>query len=332
MTLRDVTTMSHFFCTIRSLLQGAGMLCTLLLDATDFLLLCLRPQAALAAENLFLRRQLALYQESRVTPRHAHHATRITLLWLSPWFDWPQALTVVQPETFKRWRRQGYRLFWPWTPCPGRPPIPVALQALIRQMARDNLTWGQRRIAHELRLTLGLRVSPRTVRKYLPTHRPCGPGQRATSQCWRTFLRHHAWDLIVRGVAADLTRGRPALGARIMQIVQGWWNRSVASRWRRTPPRDTTWLSWRSAPAWGLAVWSPVLVEVISVDQRSPPDGGRSYTPEPGLATRVPSVDRFNVCHTGAALCGWHRAGPHTRGGKPLSQGESWVLPWRRAA
>jgi hypothetical protein len=48
-------------------------------------------------------------------------------------------------------------------------PIPRELQALIRQMARDNCPWGQQRIANELRLKLGIQVSPRTVRKYIPT-------------------------------------------------------------------------------------------------------------------------------------------------------------------
>jgi putative transposase len=114
-----------------------------------------------------LRKQLALYQERKVKPRHATDATRFTLVWLAQWFDWRPALAVVQPETFKRWRRQRYQLFWRWPSGLGRPPIPVELQSLIRQMARDNLTWDQRRIANELWLKLGLRVSPRTVRKYL---------------------------------------------------------------------------------------------------------------------------------------------------------------------
>jgi hypothetical protein len=42
------------------------LICTLLallLDATRLLVLCLRPAPALAAENLFLRKQLAQYQE-----------------------------------------------------------------------------------------------------------------------------------------------------------------------------------------------------------------------------------------------------------------------------
>jgi hypothetical protein len=35
-------------------------------------------------------------------------------------------------------------------------------------MARENPTWGEGRIADELLLKLGLQVSPRTIRKYLP--------------------------------------------------------------------------------------------------------------------------------------------------------------------
>jgi hypothetical protein len=37
----------------------------------------------------------------------------------------------------------------------------------IRRMAHDNPSWGQERIANELLLKLGLRVSPRTIRKYM---------------------------------------------------------------------------------------------------------------------------------------------------------------------
>ena len=317
---------------IRHLVPCVVMLYSFLLEAVRFLRCCLRSPAALAAENLFLRKQLALYQARHVKPRHTTDAIRVALVWLSQWFDWPQALTVVRPETFSRWRRQRFRLFWRWTPRPGRPPIPVELQALIRQMARDNLTWGQRRIANELQLKLGLQVSPRTIRKYMPTPLDRAPGQRVPAQRRRTFVRNHARDLLVRGVAADLTRGRQTLGARIIQIMQWWWNRSVASRWRRTPMRNTVWLSWRSTPASGLAVWSPVIVGVIRADQRSPPDGGPSYTPDPGLATGVTAVDRFDVCPVGDTLCGSQMARPHTRGAKPLSQGGIRVAPWCQAA
>jgi putative transposase len=66
------------------------------------------------------------------------------------------------------------------------------LQALIRRMALKNPTWGQERIANELLLKLGLRVSPRTVRKYMPTRLAPSPGTRVTSQRWSTFVRNHA--------------------------------------------------------------------------------------------------------------------------------------------
>ena len=95
-----------------------------------------------------------------------------------------------------RWHRQGFRLFWRWKSRPGRPPIPVDLQVLIRHMAQDNLTWGEERIANELLLKLGLRVSPRTVRKYMPKRGDYSRGQRVPSQRWRTFVRNHAQAII----------------------------------------------------------------------------------------------------------------------------------------
>src|ERR687895_2058009 len=166
---------------LRHLKPLASTLLTLLVDAFRYVGLCLRSPAALAAENLFLRKQLALYQERKVNPRRASHATRLALTVLARWFDWRQALVIVQPQTLIRWHRQGFRQFWRWKSRPGRPRIPAELQALIRQMAQDNPTWGQERIANELLLKLGLRVSPRTVRKYMPGHCVGDPGTQRQS-------------------------------------------------------------------------------------------------------------------------------------------------------
>jgi len=181
---------------LHDLMRFAGLLLTLMGDAGRFLLLCLRPSPALAAENLFLRKQLALYQEHHTTPQRATNATRLALVWLGRWFDWRQVIAIVQPATFLRWHRQGFRLFWRWQSRPGRPRIPAELQALIRQIAQDNPTWGQERIANELLLKLGLRVSPRTVRKYMPSHCVGGPGKRGQSQRWATFVRNHAHAIV----------------------------------------------------------------------------------------------------------------------------------------
>jgi transposase InsO family protein len=188
-----MTRCSHL---LHHVLSLTGTLLTLLVDGIRFLRLCLRPAPVLAAENLFLRKQLAFYQERHVKPRRATDAARFTLVWLARWFDWRQALAMVQPATFIRWHREGFRLFWRWKSRPGRPPIPSELQALIRQMARENPTWGQERIANELLLKLGLRVSPRTVRKYIPRRLDHGRGKRATSQRWRTFVRNHAQAIV----------------------------------------------------------------------------------------------------------------------------------------
>jgi putative transposase len=63
-------------------------------------------------------------------------------------------------------------------------------------MGRDNPTWGEERIANELLLKLGLRVSPRTVRKYLPKRLDHGRGKGVPSQRWRTFVRNHAQAIV----------------------------------------------------------------------------------------------------------------------------------------
>ena len=56
-------------------------------------------------------------------------------------------------------------------------------------MALSNLSWGEERIANELLLKLGIRISPRTVRKYMPKH---PRGQQRADQRWSTFVRNHA--------------------------------------------------------------------------------------------------------------------------------------------
>ena len=161
----------------------------LLADVLWFAIVALRPTCVVAAENLFLRRQLALYLERGAKPRRPDVATRVSLALLSKLFDWRGSLIVVRPETLIRWHRAGFRLLWCLKSRPGRPAIPVELRQLIRRMAAENPLWGEERIANELRLKLGLRISPRTVAKYLPK-RP--PGRPRGDQRWSTFLRNHA--------------------------------------------------------------------------------------------------------------------------------------------
>jgi putative transposase len=171
-----------------------GIALRLIEDALRWVVLLFRSTESVQAENLFLRRQLALYIERGVQPRPVDAATRVSLAVLARLFDWRSALVVVQPATMIRWHRAGWRLFWRMKSRTGRPPIPKELRELIRRMARENVLWGEERIANELLLKLGIRISPRTVRKYLP-RRP--PGRPRGDLRWSTFLKSHA-----RGILA----------------------------------------------------------------------------------------------------------------------------------
>ena len=171
------------------MLSAAKIVVSLLWEAIQFIVLALRPRKVVQAENLFLRRQLALYKERGIKPRRVDPATRISLVLLATLFDWRDALVAVRPETLIRWHRAGFRLLWRWKCRLGRPPIPLELRRLIRRMALENPLWGEERIANELLLKLGIRVSPRTIRKYMPKRPPGGP---RGDQRWSTFLRNHA--------------------------------------------------------------------------------------------------------------------------------------------
>jgi hypothetical protein len=89
----------------------------------------MRSRAQLATENLFLRKQLALYQERRVKSRRADDATRVVLAGFSRLLEWRPLLVVVKPDTLIRWHRKGFRLFWRWkSRGSGRPAIPANIQ------------------------------------------------------------------------------------------------------------------------------------------------------------------------------------------------------------
>ena len=62
-----------------------------LADLFRFLVLSLRSESSLAAENLFLRKQLGFYQERKIRPRRTSPPARLTLLLLSRWFNWRSA-------------------------------------------------------------------------------------------------------------------------------------------------------------------------------------------------------------------------------------------------
>jgi putative transposase len=126
-----------------------------------------RSRAGVIAENLFLRRQLALYLERKTRRRRPTPATKFALVILSRFFPWAGAVAIVKLDTFVRWHRTGFRLFWRWkSRHAGRPPLPKNLRSLITAMARENPSWGEGRIGDELSLKLGLFVDSRIIRHH----------------------------------------------------------------------------------------------------------------------------------------------------------------------
>ena len=177
---------SRFPLTVSTILCPVGDLVRMVAGAV-------RSRAQLSAENLFLRKQLAMYMERQVKPRRADDATRITLVALSWLIDWRRVLMVVKPDTLIRWHRKGFQLLWRWKSRPrGRPRLPADLRRLIAEMASANRTWGEKRIASELLVKLGIHVSPRTVRRYMATTR----APRDRTQRWSAFVRNHASALL----------------------------------------------------------------------------------------------------------------------------------------
>ena len=107
-------TLSQRCTPVRTLLRIVG-------DIVRFVIAAARSNAELAAENLFLRKQLALYVERQLKPRRADDATRIALVALSWLVDWRRVLTVVKPDTLVRWHRQGFQALWPYMASIFRP-------------------------------------------------------------------------------------------------------------------------------------------------------------------------------------------------------------------
>jgi len=281
-------------------------------DGMRFFTLCLRSRSAPAAENLFLRQQLALYQERHAKPRRVTTALRITLVWLSRWFDWQSILTIVRPETFKRWRRQRMGVSWKEQVQRGRPPIPPDLQVLIRQMARENLTWGQTRIANELRLKLGLQVSPRTVRKYVPSGCDRGPGQCVQGQRWRTFMRNYAEGLIISDLSTVLSRGWHVLSTRVIELLQCWQARSTAGEWWRVTPNEAPSIVFRCSTRSLCLEDFAYPADVPRVADRSPPAIGPSRI-RYRMSAETP-MSTSDVCPVELALDQWKLARLHVCG------------------
>jgi putative transposase len=104
-----------------------------------------------------------------------------------------QLLLLVRPDTVLRWHRDLIKRRHAATCAPkrrGRPPTVRSIRALVLRLARENSSWGYRRIHGEL-AALGIKVAASTVWEILREH-GVAPAPQRQSTTWADFLRSQA--------------------------------------------------------------------------------------------------------------------------------------------
>jgi putative transposase len=98
-----------------------------------------------------------------------------------------QLSLIVTPRTLLRWHAELVKRRWTYRHRrPGRPRTGPAIRRLAVEMARDNPTWGYRRICGEL-TGLGHKIAPSTIWKILKSA-GIDPAPRRAAASWKQFL------------------------------------------------------------------------------------------------------------------------------------------------
>jgi putative transposase len=204
-----------------------------------------RSRRDLIIENAMLRQQLIVLNRQVKRPQLTQ-GDRLRLVLLARLTEfWQQALHIVQPDTLLRWHRNLFRCYWWCKSKPGKrdPRISPDTIELIKQMARENRLWGAERIRGEL-LKLGVKVSKRTIQKYMLKERNNQP-----VQTWSTFLKNHFRNMW----ACDFTVVNDLLfrSLYVFVIMELHTRRIVHAAVTRSPTDEWVAQQLREATPWG---------------------------------------------------------------------------------
>jgi putative transposase len=157
--------------------------------------LLFRSSGSKELEIVVLRHELSILRRQTKRPQ-LRGADRVLLAALSrvlPPGSW--SVFVVSPRTLLRWHQQLVARRWTYPSIrTGRPPVDSELEQLVVRLARENPSWGYKRIVGELG-GLGFAVSPSSVRAILVRH-GLPPAAERDRLSWRRFLRQQAASML----------------------------------------------------------------------------------------------------------------------------------------
>ena len=187
----------------------------LITRAAAWLRLSRRKEAWKTAEILILRHQLAVLQRrqpGRPNVTWTDRALLAALLSVIPNARRQGLRLLVTPDTILRWHRDIIRRRWAARSMrgkTGRPATRRNIRALVLRLARENPSWGYRRIHGEL-AGLGVKAAASTVWEILKKA-GINPAPRRTGPPWSQFMRSQAEAILACDFfTADLLDGTQA--------------------------------------------------------------------------------------------------------------------------